>query len=227
MKIDLWHGDCLEKMKDIPDKSVDMILTDPPYRLVQGGRVGSTVFVSQHEIMKKGKLFTECDTAFKDFLPPLFRILKDKSHCYIMVNSRNLKDLQVEAERVGFKFQNLLVWDKSNKTPGRYYMQQLEFILMLTKNGSKNVNNMGTGNLLSFKNIIGKKDHPTEKPVNLLECLISNSSNLGDTVIDMFMGSGSTGVACKNLNRNFIGIEKDDKYFEIAKNRIESHNGKT
>lgn len=73
---------------------------------------------------------------------------------------------------------------------------------------------------------INKTIHPTQKPVSLLEYLIKTYTLEGETVLDFTMGSGSTGVACKNLNRNFIGIEKDDKYFEIAKNRIENHNGK-
>lgn len=223
--INLMHGDCLELMKAIPDKSIDLIATDCPYMVVQGGRVGSRtpkggIFSTHHEQFKKGKVFNENNLSFSDWLPELFRILKDKCHCYIMINGRNLIDLQGKAESVGFSYQNLLVWDKSNKTPNRYYMQQLEYILMLTKNGSRDINNMGTGNLLSFKNPVGKKTHPTEKPVGLMSILISNSTNVGDLVIDPFMGSGTTGVACKNLNRKFIGIEKDDKYFEIAKTRI-------
>lgn len=75
-------------------------------------------------------------------------------------------------------------------------------------------------NVLDIPNIIGKKKHPTEKPVELMKILIENSSNKNDVVIDPFMGVGATGIACKELNRNFIGIELDENYFNIAKERI-------
>jgi site-specific DNA-methyltransferase (adenine-specific) len=85
---------------------------------------------------------------------------------------------------------------------------------------------MGTKNVLQINNIIGNKKHPTEKPVELMKILIQNSTEGGQIVIDPFMGSGTTGVACKELNRNFIGIEIDEKYYEIAKRRIEEFHGK-
>ncbi len=79
---------------------------------------------------------------------------------------------------------------------------------------------MGTKNVLNFNNIIGNKKHPTEKPVGLMKVLVENSSNVGDTVMDLFMGAGATGVACRELGREFIGIEIDEKYFKIAEERI-------
>lgn len=91
---------------------------------------------------------------------------------------------------------------------------------MLRKGNAKNINNMGTKNILDVKNIIGNKTHPTEKPVVLNEILIENSSNKDDVVLDPFMGTGSCGIACMHTNRNFIGFEIDKKYFDIAKERI-------
>lgn len=227
MMIQLLHGDCLELMKEIPDKSIDLIVTDCPYKIVAGGCTTknfkcSGVLSGNSGNTKSGKIFSENDIEFKDWLPRLYLKLKDDCHIYIMVNGRNLKNLQIAAEDASFEFQNLLVWDKGNKTPNRYYMQQLEFILMLKKGKSKTINNAGTGNLLSFKNPVGKKMHPTEKPIELMQVLIENSSQVGQIILDPFMGSGTTGVACLNTGRNFIGIEKDGKYFEIAKSRIES-----
>jgi site-specific DNA-methyltransferase (adenine-specific) len=139
-----------------------------------------------------------------------------------MVNARNLKELQQKAEDVGFIFQQLLVWDKGNSTPNKYYLNSLEFILMLRKGGAKNINNLGTSNLLRIPNIIGDKTHPTEKPVDLWEVLIKNSSEPGDTVLDCFMGTGSSGIACKKLGREYIGIEIDKKYYDISSNRLDS-----
>lgn len=110
---------------------------------------------------------------------------------------------------------------------GQYYMSQFEYILFFRKGKGKKINNCGTSDILSVKNIKskdneGKNLHDTEKPVDLIKILIENSSNENEIVLDPFMGIGSTGVACKNLNRNFIGIEIDEKYFNIAKERIES-----
>lgn len=101
-------------------------------------------------------------------------------------------------------------------------MKNCEYILFLRKGNAKYINNIGQSKTVHrFNNITGKKAHPTEKPVDLLEFYIKNSSNVGDVVLDPFMGSGSTGVACINTKRNFIGIELDEKYFNIAKERID------
>jgi site-specific DNA-methyltransferase (adenine-specific) len=139
-----------------------------------------------------------------------------------MVNARNLTRLQVEAEKAGFAFQNILIWEKNNVTPNRYYMQQAEYILLLRKGPARTINNPGTSNVLKVPNIIGRKVHPTEKPVELMKILIENSSQPGDTILDPFMGSGSTGVACIENDRRFIGIEIDKKYFDIANGRCKA-----
>lgn len=238
------QGDCLDLFKEIPDESVDLILSDVPYKIIAGGM---TIEERPDEMsdclrkrtvpdkwlkkdtnsipsaVKQGKMFTHNEITFKEWLPDCYRVLKKGTHCYLMVNGRNLKELQQEAENVGFVFQNLLVWNKGNFTPNQYYMQGLEFILMLSKRPARKINNMGEKNLLSVPNIIGSKSHPTEKPVELLEIMIRNSTNEGDLVLDPFAGSGSCGVASKNLGRNFIGFEIDENYFEIAKQRIENH----
>ena len=230
--IDLRCGDCLEIMKDIPDNSIDLVVTDCPYHIVSGGCTNiprkdepSGIFNRRNTFTQKnaksGKLFDNNDIKFKDWLPDVYRVLKDGTHCYIMINARNLKELQQEAENVGFKFQNIIIWNKGNATPNRYYLNAYEMILMLRKGKAKNINNMGCKNIVDIKNIRGNKLHPTEKPVELNELFIKNSSEQGDTILDPFMGVGSCGLACKNTNRNFIGIELDEKYFNIAKERIE------
>lgn len=158
---------------------------------------------------------------FSDWLPEVYRVLKDGSHCYVMINARNLKELQQSAESAGFVFQNLLVWDKGNATPNKWYMNGCEFILMLRKGPAKNINYMGTLNILRIPNVLRKKEHPTEKPVNLLRVLVENSSAESQIVLDPFMGVGGTGVACRQTGRNFIGVEIDKGYFQIARRRIE------
>lgn len=217
-------------MKDIPDESIDLVVTDCPYRIVEGGCTNDAVKIGRYtesnnnkEMTKKGKLFEHNDIEFAEWLPDIYRVLKPNSHCYIMINPRNIKELQQEAEKAGFAFQNMIVWDKGNCTPNRYYLNSYELILMLRKGKAKNINNMGTKNILRVPNITRKKLHPTEKPVELIEILISNSSQCNDVVLDPFMGSGSTGVAAINTNRNFIGIELDENYFKIAEKRIKEN----
>lgn len=99
-------------------------------------------------------------------------------------------------------------------------MQGLEFILMLSKRPARNINDMGSKNLLSTPNIIGTKRHPCEKPVSLMAEMIRNSTNEGDIVLDPFAGAGSTLIAAKRLNRRYIGFEIDKQYYDIAYSRI-------
>ena len=232
----LYNMDCMEGMKQIPDNSIDLVVTDPPYKIVQGGCSNKAVTINacggilnKHdgdniELVKKGKIFNHNEIQFNEWLPEIYRVLKDNSHCYIMINGRNLSKLQMEAEKVGFEFHNIIGWDKGNATPNKWYMQRLEFILFLFKGEAKNINNMGTTTLLQVPNIKrGTKLHPTEKPVDLMKVLIENSSNEGDLILDPFMGVGSTALACKELNRQFIGFELDKHYCELAEKRISNH----
>ena len=141
----------------------------------------------------------------------------------MMINPRNLKDLWQCAEEAGFIFQQLIVWDKGNTTPNKWYLNCYELILMLRKGKAKKINKMGCKNILRIPNIMRVKQHPTEKPVDLMKLLVENSTNEGEIVMDPFMGVGGVGIACKRTNRGFIGVEIDEKYFNIAKRRIEEN----
>lgn len=231
-------GDCLEVLKQFPYACIDLVVTDCPYKIVSGGCTTGAYgnkkgcgkcakkwetagqMNDNYDNLKSGKMFDNNEITFSQWLPEMYRVLKDGSHCYIMINGRNLAELQVEAEKAGFKYQNLLVWNKGNSTPNRYYLNACEFILMLRKGAAKSINDMGTKNILSVHNIIGNKNHPTEKPVELMKIMIANSSNKGDIVLDPFAGTGATCVAAKELGRDFIGIEINEKYANIAKERI-------
>ncbi len=221
----LHKGDCLELMKDIPDGSVDLVVTDPPYKMNHstGGCTNIGMKSKWQGNIKAGNTVMNFDTSiqFADWLPDIYRILKNGSHCYIFCNDKNMQELLNEATKCGFRESNILVWVKNNATPNRYYMKNLEFIIFLYKGNAKPINNMGSKCVIESKNINGKdKLHPTQKPIDLLDVLITNSSLEDEIVFDPFMGSGSTGVACINTNRNFIGIELDEQYFNIAQERI-------
>ena len=233
--IELWHGDCLELMKDIPNKSIDMILCDLPY--------GTTKC--------KWDIVIPFDRLWEQYN----RIIKDNGAIVLFGTepfSTELRHSNLEMYKYDW------IWDKV-KPNGHLVakhrpMQRNENISVFgkgkinyypimverdkpkkskeysrteimggntTDNKGKTLNKKYPQNILVYSNAYQKnKLHPTQKPVELLEYLIKTYTQEGEVVLDNTMGSGTTGVACKNLNRKFIGIELDDTYYEIAKNRI-------
>lgn len=178
-----------------------------------------------NELTKKGKIFENNDIDIEDYIHELYRVLKDNTHCYIMCNQVNLPHFLQVISNSKFKYIKCLIWDKGNKICGRYYMNCFEYIIMLRKGGERTINDCGTPDILSIPNrktkgADGKNIHDSEKPVSLMSILIENSSNENEVILDPFMGSGSTGVACVNTNRNFIGIELNEEYFKIAEKRL-------
>lgn len=218
--INLMQGDCLERMKEIPDGSVDMVLTDPPYKVITGGTCNGKSSKRPSGILAKNSELMREIPEFSKWLPECYRVLKTGSHAYFMVNYVNLINMHIAVENAGFKVYNLLVWKKNNNTPSQFYMKNCEYIIFARKGKSKYINNIGESKTVHEFTNTKKREHPTQKPVDLMEFYIKNSSTPSETVIDPFMGSGTTGVACVNLNRNFIGIELDKGYFSIAQERI-------
>ena len=220
--INLYKGDCLELMQQIRSETIDLIVTDPPYKIITGGDSNGKNSIRPKGILSGNRELMKFTPKFSEWLPECYRVLKNGTHAYFMVNSTNLTEMLVEVEKVGFKIHNILIWKKNNCTPSQFYMKNCEYIIFCRKGKAKYVNNMGGSKTVhDFNNIIGNKVHPTEKPIELMKFYIENSSEENDTVLDPFMGSGSTGVACVNTFRNFIGFEIDENYFNIATKRIE------
>jgi site-specific DNA-methyltransferase (adenine-specific) len=136
-----------------------------------------------------------------------------------MTNTLNLENALKEARKAGFKLHNVLCWVKNNCTPNRWYMKNVEYTLFLRKGKAKAIRNKSSKTAHHFNNV-SNKAHPTEKPIQLMELYISNSTNEGDTVLDPFMGSGTTLVAAAKLGRNAIGIELDEQYYRISVDRV-------
>lgn len=222
----LYNTDAIEWLKTLDNDSVDLIVSDPPYRVSQHGHSGlGGIFKTKVGEDKKlnGKLFEHNEVDVNDYAGELYRVLKPDSHCYIMTNDRNLQNFLNVFTNIGFNFCKLLIWDKQNKITNQYYMNQVEYILFIYKGRNKQINNCGTSNLISVNNVKNKThNHPTEKPVELMEILIKNSTNEGDLVLDPFVGVGATPVACQNLKRNFIGCEIDKKYYDTTMERLNS-----
>lgn len=239
--IKLIKGDCLEKMKDIESGSVDLILTDPPY----GTTACKWDSVIDFELMweqlnriikPNGAILLFGSEPFSSAL----RMSNIKNYKYDWVWDKKSKGGFLNAKKRPLKqTENISVFNSKiyypimstrgkerqkcsyNKRKGDGDMVYSSF-----KNlGKDNINNIYyPSNILEFSNASQKgKVHPTQKPVELLEYLIKTYTLKNELVLDFTMGSGSTGVACQNTNRKFIGIEQDDKYFEISTKRIEEN----
>ena len=215
----LYLGDCLELMPQIPDRSVDMILTDPPYRMTKRGKscrpnwmpngMGENVF--EGEIPNTEKWMAEC-----------YRILKQKTHFYVFTNTNEIQNYLNSATKAGFKLHNIISMIKDTGMPNRWYYKQTELVLFFRKGGAKPINDYTSRDnaKVVMPKISSGKLHITQKPLDFIEKLVGNSSLENEVVFDPFAGSATTCLAAKNLNRQFIGIEKDEAYFNIAKQRL-------
>jgi len=217
--IDLIQGNCLEVMQFIPDKSIDLCLTDPPYNIAKNNNFAT--------MGRAGIDFGEWDKGFDlfSYIDQVSRILKKDSSFVVFNAWRNLGAIADYAEKQGFETKDMIRLEKSNPMPrnrDRRYITDYECAIWFVKKGAKWTFNRQDEKYQRPKFVAGIESglHPTQKNLGLMQELLKIHSNQGDTVIDPFMGSGTTGLACKNLGRKFIGIEQDANYFEIAKNRI-------
>lgn len=220
-------------LNNLPDNSIDLVVTDPPYKTITGGDCkGANSERPKGMLGGNRKLFKHQKLKISDWISQVYRVLKEGSHCYIFTNSLNMEEMLAESRKCGFKLHNILVWQKQNCTPSQYYMKNCEYVLFLRKGKAKWINDIGGSKTvheyliednsvtIQVDNIIGNKLHPCEKPIDLLKLYIANSSNEQDIILDPFAGSGSTLSAAKLLNRQYIGYEIDEEYFNIAKDRL-------
>jgi len=227
---DLLNGDCYEFLKTIPDNSIDLVVTDPPYEFnakVTGGGMFSDKNAERYgrkSIRMLNNLEKLDSTTFKpsDILDTLKWKMR-KFYGYFFCNKTLVPDYLNWSVANKFTY-DILVMAKTNPIPAHstHHCSDLEYIILIRDKGT-----YFTGSGLEqdcykkfYQTNCQKRIHPAEKPVELLKRFVQVSSKEGDVILDPFMGSGSTGVACKELNRNFIGIEKDKNYFNIARNRI-------
>jgi site-specific DNA-methyltransferase (adenine-specific) len=210
----IYNVDCLEFMKSMPDNSVDLIVTDPPYGMS---------FQSNYRLVRHKKIENDSSLDWlSDFILYCFRVLKDNSHLYFFCSFHNVDVFKQSAEKY-FKVKNMLIWEKNNTGMGDLagdFAPKYELILFCVK-GNRILNGKRDSNILKFKKT-GNELHPTQKPIELMEFLIKKSSSESDIVFDPFIGSGTTAVACLNTNRKFLGCEIDKEYFDIAEKRIKA-----
>lgn len=215
----LYLGDCLDILSGMD--RVEAVVTDPPYLLTSGGNTTGEVSgkLSKEFYDNKGEIVA-CNIDWPDFMPVIYGALMDNAHAYIMANNMHVQNMLNSAEDAGFRFHNLLAWDKGTATPNRWYMKNLEYTGFFFKGKAFHINDCGSKQLHKIPNILNA-EHPTEKPAELMRVYIENSTQPQETVLDPFMGSGTTGVACAKLDRRFIGIEIEEKFFDLACKRIE------
>lgn len=173
-----------------------------------------------------GKIFTYNDLKISNWIKECYRVLKNETHIYIMTNFLNLEEYMQEIRNAGFELHNLLIWEKNNATPNRWYMKNCEYIIFARKGAAKPINNCGTKTVLQIKNV-KNKIHPTEKPTELLRIFIENSTNENQIILDPFGGSMSTALAALQTNRRCISFEIDKDYYTIGLERINNFNPDT
>lgn len=212
--IDLYHGDCLELMKNIPDGSVDLVLCDPPY-----GIDFQSCWIKDKQ-KRKGKILND-KTPFLDFIPLMHRIIKPTGAALIFTRWDVQQQFIEKMKQCNMPPRSVVIWDKVmhgmgdlKRAPGSRY----ESIICFTGNDFSFPAKRPT-DILRFSRVPAcRLIHPNEKPIELLECLIEQYCSKNSLVLDMCMGSGSTGVACINTGRNFIGMELDPGYLKLQKN---------
>ena len=222
--IKLYCDDCLNIMKQIENESIDLIVTDPPYLIKYKTNRRKN---KDHDFCSE-ILNDDNEQLIIDYIRECYRILKNNTAMYMFCNCDKVDFFKQELENAGFKIKNMIIWVKNNWTAGDLKAQfgkQYEIIFLVNK-GRKCFNGKRITDIWMFDRISGKKQlHQNQKPVDLLKQCILKHSDENDIIFDGFMGSGSTGVACIETGRKFIGVELDKKYFEIAKERIENLKG--
>lgn len=229
------NGDCLKCIKELPDNSVDLILTDPPYNLglfmhkrgtnIRGMRNNHFAYSGWDNMefekwcLMMNKLFQECN-----------RVLKKKGALIMFMSIIKVETIIDLATKSGFYYKTVGIWHKTNPMPRNmnlHFINSTESWLYFINEGATGTFNNGnkpihdfieTSTISTSEHRLG--NHPTQKPKELLKIFVELLTNKGETILDPFMGSGSTGVVSELLDRKFIGFELNEEYFNTACNRI-------
>lgn len=216
--------DCLEGLAAVPDKSVDTIITDPPYFLSMG-HAGCSTNAKDSDALNSNRTFNDlaiCTPFYKQLFREYRRVLKDDGSFYFFTDWRGYAYYfpLINAE---LPVRNMIVWDKKSG-PGSFYSFAHELVIFGTYKG-KTKGGVGTNiwRMAAFnsgaRKTNGEKVHPTQKPVELIVKMIEDSTEPGGVILDTFMGSGTTAVSCIRTGRNYIGFELDEKYHAISQQR--------
>lgn len=223
----IYHQDCLEGLKAIKSGSIDLIVTDPPY-LIKDTHAGGNTRLARtiqpvNDTLRDNGLVGGLNPAI---LPEMVRVLKT-INLYIWCNKAQIPDyLAYFVGELGCSF-DIIVWIKTNSPPTFHnkYLSDKEYCLYFRRGGYCQPASYETAKTAYFQptNVKDKKayPHPTIKPINIIKTLIENSSKPGNLILDPFLGSGTTAVACAELERKYLGYELNGEYYETAQRRIQ------
>lgn len=245
----ILRGDCIEVLKGLPDKSVDMVFADPPYNLQLGGdllRPDNSKVDAVDDDWDKFDSFAAYDAFTRAWLGECRRVLKDEGSLWVIGSYHNIFRLGAAMQDLGFWVLNDIIWRKSNPMPnfkGTRFTNAHETLIWAAKSREQKRYTFNYDALKAFnedtqmrsdwtlalctgnerlKDENGDKAHPTQKPEALLHRVLLSASRVGDVVLDPFFGTGTTGAAARRLGRHFIGIERDETYASLAEKRIEA-----
>jgi modification methylase len=244
----LLTGDCVEVLKTLPDKSVDLVFADPPYNLQLGGellRPDNSKVDAVDDDWDRFASFEEYDRFTRAWLAECRRVLKDDGTLWVIGSYHNIFRLGVAVQDLGFWVLNDVIWRKTNPMPnfkGTRFTNAHETLIWAAKSRGQKRYTFNYDALKAFnddtqmrsdwtlglctgderlKDENGQKAHPTQKPESLLWRVLLSASKPGDVVLDPFFGTGTTGAAARRLGRRWIGIERDETYAKLARARIE------
>lgn len=227
----IYNEDCIKGMGGIEDGTIDLVVTDPPYGINFNSNWSKDKSYRNNLKSVDGILNDKDNNNFlHNVAEELYRVLKDNSHLYWFTRWDKVGEHKLMLEEVGFNVKNNIIWMKNNWSMGDLkgsYAGQYECILFCHK-GRLELNEVDGkkrhADILQFDRIPPSQLlHSHQKPVELLELLIKKSSSEGETILDPFMGSASTAIACINTNRNYIGFELDEEYYQKSLERIKKH----
>lgn len=215
-----YQMDAVDWLRTLEDSSVDLFITDPPYESLEKHRnIGTTTRLKESKASSNQWFSIFPNTRFEELFVEIYRVLKKGSHFYLFCDQETMFAAKPIAEQVGFKFWKPIVWDKCTIGMGYHYRCRYEFILFFEK-GKRKLNDLSIPDVLEYKRVW--RGYPTEKPVDLLEVLIKQSSSKGEIVADSFFGSGSTLIAANNLSRKYLGCDVSDAAHEHFNIRLQS-----
>lgn len=215
---ELDTDDAVACVKTLHDSSVDLIITDLPYESLEKYRSKGTTTRLKHSKASSNEWFEIFpNDRFAELFAEFYRVLKKNRHFYLFCNPETMFVAKPIAEDAGFRFWKPLVWDKKKIGMGYHYRARFEFILFFEK-GKRKLNSLSVSDIIEVPRIF--RGYPAEKPVEVSEVLVLQSSYATETVFDPFMGSGSTGVAAVRHDRNFFGNDLCKEAVNIAEHRL-------
>ena len=217
-RFQLTRSDAVAWLRTLPNESIDLVVTDPPYESLEKHRAIGTTTRLKHSKASSNDWFEIFPNArFGELFEQVYRVLKKNTHFYLYCDPETMFVAKPLAEAAGFKFWKPLIFDKVSIGMGYHYRARYECILFFEK-GKRKVNDLGIADIITCPRIRG--GYPAEKPPKVSEVLVNQSTQPGDLVIDPFMGSGSVGVAAVGVGRGFMGNDLCSEAVDITRRRL-------